>query len=240
MLSNEIWKLKETLLNLGLPKLPGRAHTIKQSRDWDLKLEREYPKRYKIKKFLENIEHKIYWSFEYRIKHTYWNLQHRFNPRHKYTTIKLKRLEPGFYDTDTLIFYAMFEIFEKFMKKQLTDPIIVWEYNEECFPEWQVEEDPEGVKKEIKSRNDLWKEMNEIYEWWTNIYPNRESTLKELPTIPKEWGGLAMLNEDFHDEPIMKEWRKVADTHFETEQEWNKEDVDMMVRLSKIHNDLWD
>ena len=240
MLSNEIWKLKETLLNLGLPKLPGRAHTVKESRDWDLKLKSEHPKRYKMRKFLESIGDKIYWNFTQRIKSKYWSLQHRFNPRHKYTTIQLERLEPGFYDTDTLIFYAMFEIFEKFMKEQLTNPIIVWEYKEEHFSEWEVKEDPERVKREIKSRNDLWKEMNEIYNWWVNIYPNRESTLKELPTLPKEWGGLAVLNEDFDDEEIMKEWRKVADTHFKKEQEWEKEDVEMMIRLSKIHNYLWD
>ena len=49
-----------------------------------------------------------------------------------------------------------------------------------------------------------------------------------------------MLNEDFDDEEVMIEWRRIADTHFETEQGWKKEDVDMMIRLSKIHNDLWD
>ncbi len=236
---NEIWKMRGILLSLGLPKLPGRAHTIKESRDWGLMLQREYPKRYKIKMFLENIDQKIYWSLQ-RIKSAYWSLQHRFNPKYIYTTIKLKRIEPGYHDTDTLIFYAMFEIFEKFMKEQLTDPIVTWEYNEECFSEWEVKENPDHVKEEIKSRNDLWKEMNEIYEWWVNIYPNREDTLQELPTLPKEWGGLSVLNEDFDDEEIMKEWRRIAHTHHEKEVEWEKEDIEMMIRLSKIHNYLWD
>jgi hypothetical protein len=231
---------KETLLRLGLPPFPKTAGSAKEFRDWDLKLEREYPIRYKIRKVIKEIKYQIkrpIWALD----RAYWWVQYRVNPKYKHTTIKLKRLDPGYYDPSTLLLYASFEIFEKFMKHQLSDKCFVqWEWDEKCFQDWEWEEYPEKCKEMIEERNKLWKEMNELYDWWVNIYPNRESTLPDFPELPKKWGFLSVVNEDFKDTEEIKEWRRIADIHNKAEVDWDKEDEEMLVRLMKIHNNLWD
>jgi len=225
---------------MGLPKFPKVAGTMKEFRDWDLKLSKEYPIRYAIAEAITWAIFRPLRSAKWKINNAYWWVQYRINPKHKFTTIKLKKLKPGYYDPDALIFYAMFEIFEGFMKRQLTDPQIVWEYNESHFTDWMIEDDPEGVQREIESRNALWKEMNEIYDWWVNVYPNRESTLPDYPSLPKEWGNMAVLNEDFDDKEEMIEHKRIMDIHFKAEEDWLNEDDEMMVRLSKINRHLSD
>jgi len=175
-----------------------------------------------------------------KIKDAYWWIQHRFNPKHQYNVIRLKRLKRGYYDPDTQLFYAMFEVFEDFMKIQLKDPHVVWEYSEEDFPEFMVTEEPESVKREIESRNTRWKEMNEIYDWWVNDYQTREDNLENLPTLPSSWGRLGFLKDEYKDTEEKKEWDRVCKVHYEKEEEWRKKDKEMMHRLVDIHESLWD
>ena len=228
--------LRGTLYKLGLPKFPKSAGTIKEFRDWEKKLESEYPIRYAIGESI-NLFFRPLRTAKRKLKNAYWWVQYRVNPKHKYTTIKLKRLDPGYHDPDILLFYSMFEIFEGFMKTQLTDSHVKWVLTKDDFEEWWEEKD---VEKEMKKRNDLWDEMNTIYDWWINVYPNREGTLPEYPKIPKEWGLMAVFNEDFDDEEIMIEYKKIIKIHLKMEEDWNKEDEEMMHRLIKIHSNLWD
>ena len=231
--------LRGILYKLGLPKFPKSTGTVKEFRDWELQLKKEYPVRYAIGEAI-NLCGRPARTAKWNLRNAYWWVQYRVNPKHKYTTIKLKRLDPGYYDEDSLLFYAMFEIFENFMKRQLTNPQVIWEYDEDCFPKWQVEEDLEGIQKEIASHNADWKEMNEIYNWWVNVYPKREETLPEYPELPKEWGTLSVINEDFDGKKQMKKWKGVNAAHFKAEEDWRKEDQEMMIRLVKIHSLLWD
>ena len=226
-------------MKLGLPKFPKVAGTVDEFDDWETELRKKYPVRYAVAEAI-SLCFKPLRTAKRKLNNAYWWVQYRVNPKHKYTTIKLKKLEPGYYDEDALLFYAMFEIFETFMKRQLTDPQIVWEYDEGCFPDWMLEDDLEGVKKEIKSRNDRWKEMKDIYDWWVDVYPNRESTLPEYPTLPKEWGALACLGRKYDDEKEMIEYKRIINIHIKAEDEWEKEDEEMMIRLVKIQSSLWD
>ncbi len=228
------------LWRLGLPVFPKVAGTIKEFSDWRKKLTAEYPIRYKIITARKNLYKRLILLPKIRLKDAYWWVQYRVNPKHKYTTIKLKRLDPGYHDPETLLFYSMFEIFEEFMKTQLADSHVKWVLTKDDFEKWMIEDDPKSVEKEIKSRNDLWDEMNAIYDWWIDVYPNREDTLPEYPTLPKEWGLLSVFNEDFDDEEIMIEYKRVIKIHLEMEEGWNKEDEEMMIRLVKIHANLWD
>lgn len=175
-----------------------------------------------------------------KIKDAYWWVQHRFNPKHRYNIVRLTRLEPGYYDPDMRLFYAMFEVFEDFMKDQLKDPHVVWEYSESDFPEFMLKEEPESVKEEIESRNARWKEMNEIYDWWVNDYQTREDNLPPTPPLPKEWGPLGVFKKEHEDDEIVREWKRVIDIHFKKEEEWRKKDKEMMHRLVDIHESLWD
>ena len=219
-------------MKLGLPKFPKVAGTAKDFRDWDLKLKKEYPTRYAIAEGIDLFFRPIR-TLKRRLKDGYWWVKYRITPKHKYTTIKLKRLDPGYYDADKLLMYFMFEIFEDFMKRQLTNPIHVWEYTLEDFE--HVDEDE--AQKEVDVRNATWAEMNKIYDWWIER-PNR--VRPKFPKLPKEWGALSVLNEDFEEEEKMKEWDKVRLQRIALDEQWDKEDEDMMIRLIKIRSVLWD
>lgn len=223
-------------MRLGLPPFPKTAGTAKEFRDWDLKLQSEYPFRYSLRKAIKSFFFPIQVFFR-SIQNRIWQLRYRFVPKHKYTTIKLKRLEPGYYDTDTLIFYAAFELFEEFMQRQLTNPHHVWEYKEEDFEPWM---DKDEVQKEMETRNAKWREMNEIYNWWVNEYPNREQSLPHFPVLPKQWGTLAPFNEDFENEEIMKEWHRVGKERQIQHDKWAEDDQQMLIRLVKVMPQLWD
>lgn len=143
------------------------------------------------------------------LHNVYWKLQHRFNPKHRYHIVNTK-LPPGFHEVETLMFYAMFQLFAGFMEHQLKNPHVVWQYDKSVFEDWMIEDDPEGVEKEIESRNKTWKEMNDLYTWWTVTYPK--------------------LEKDF-DENVFT---------IEKEEEFEKEVEEMMIRLVKIRRSLWD
>jgi len=214
-----------------------RAGTTKELEDHRNALKADYPIRWAISDFLVS---KYYWIY-HRVNNAYWWVQYRVNPKHNYTTHKLTSLPPGYYDTNTLILHHSFDLFAKFMKFQLSDKAFVtWEYTEDCFSEWEVKEHPEETKKEIERRNAIWKEMKELYEWWTVTYPNQEDTLPDYPDFPKQWGSMAALNEDYDDTPEKEEWKRICDIRFKAEEQWKQEEIDNLIRLAKIQHSLWD
>lgn len=217
-----------------LPKFPKSAGTCKEFRDWDIELRAKYPTRYKINAFLETAQRKLFLYPSWRLRDAkYWVL-HRIHPKYIYHKITLKTLKPGYHDTSELILHTSFDLFTEFMEFQLSDDChILWDYSEEV-PDENVSE------AYILERQERWVTMNELYEWWTKVRPNREDTQEDFPDLPDDWGFMAPLNEDFDDTPEVKEWRRVADEHNRQEEEWNREDETMLIRLMKIRLSLWD
>jgi len=119
------------------------------------------------------------------ISEVYWWVQHRINPKHRYHIVKTK-LPPGYHEVETRMFYAMFQLFAEFMEHQLKNPHVVWQYDESVFEDWMIEDDPEGVKREIESRNKTWKEMNDLNTWWTVTFPALEKEMEEDYSIEGE------------------------------------------------------
>ena len=224
-------------LKLGLPKFPKAAGTMKEFRDWDLKLKKEFPFRYAMNNFFSDIYRRFILFPSWRLRDAWWGIKYRVVPKYKYTEYKLARLKPGYQDTDTLILYFAFEQFEVFMKRQLTNPRHVWEYTKEHFEDWMEDDE---VEAEIAERNALWKEMNELYEWWTVTVPNQEETLPEYNELPEEWGTMAVFNEDFDNEPQMIEHKKISDQRIQIEEQWKKDETEYLIRLMKIRMMLWD
>lgn len=226
---------------IGLPSFPKVAGTIKEFRDWDIKMKKEYPTKYKIHRCLEKMYRRLFLFPSWRWRDMkYWVL-YRIHPKHTYTSHKLTTLKPGYYDTDILILHFAFEKFAEFMKFQLSDKAFVtWEYSKDMYQDWQLKDDLEGVESEIKSRNATWAEMKDLYHWWTEIYPNLEDELPDYPTCPKEWGSMAVLNDDYKDTPEVKDWRRVCDIRSTLETKWKQDETDNLIRLAKIRNSLWD
>lgn len=82
-------------------------------------------------------------------------------------------------------------------------------------------------------------EQYELYVWWTLIRPNRPD-----PSVVSGWGALGDMDEsslgflDKLHEPQSR-YREAMEAQMKIEEQYEKEDVDMMVRLVKIYDTLW-
>ena len=100
------------------------------------------------------------------------------------------------------------------------------------------EETPEELEH-IEQQKKWYQEARALYEWWTEIRPNREKTLPEFPKFPEDWPWLPMIIKTYAKEPIMIEWNRVAKFRSEAEVRWSEEDIEMLTRLAKIHKGMW-
>ena len=143
---------------------------------WE-KFDAEQKAKYPVRWFLfdqipEKIGHVIY-----RWKRRYWAVMHRFVPRYKYHIIRTT-LEPGYYDPDTRILYSVMDMVKEFVEG--TKDTIAWDGDEQ--------------------HSTAWEELQIIYKWWTDKYPNRD---KELPDFP-DVDFAKVLSEEHNDDPDVK------------------------------------
>lgn len=118
------------------------------------------------------------------------------------------------YDTDTKMLYGLFQLVVDYIEGE----------NPERF-DWQVT--PEQQK--------IWKEINELYDWWTKERPERKV---EYPSI-EDFGGKS---EDIladKDSPARKAWGEAVLEHEQLERAFDVEDTEMMIRLITIRQHLW-
>ncbi len=200
-------------------KIPGPKYaTIEEWEEWKEWAKKAHPIRFF---FQENVRG---W---FRVKamtlrDIKWWFIHRLVPKHRYHVIKPKTLTPNYYDPRTLILHSCMHL--------LTDYV-----DNSNHIHW------EGTPEHKKARE----EMMLIYNWWKKSYPKRESTfingspLPKYPDLPKEWGFMAVINSKYENEPVMKEWKKIARIHDKSEQEWNKQTEEMLIRLMKLRQHLW-
>lgn len=97
------------------------------------------------------------------------------------------------------------------------------------------------------------KEILELYNWWKNIYPKRQSATNlsgwsdwcdaRRERIKQEEGSdtddFALLDSSIESEEDRKETRRILDLCQEIENQQEIEDTEMLVRLIKIRNQLW-
>ena len=90
------------------------------------------------------------------------------------------------------------------------------------------------------------KEILELYHWWTEVYPNRPdphdaSGWTEYCDLKrKEFGdtGWGFMKESKNSQ-TRKLGRKALKLSYKIEQQYDKEDTEMMIRLIKIRSSLW-
>lgn len=83
------------------------------------------------------------------------------------------------------------------------------------------------------------REIKELYLWWTDKRTQR----KEIETKPysdQNLGTLSSLDDDFdRDAADFKSFMSTMEHNDKLNQEWEKEDTDMFIRLVKIRKALW-
>jgi hypothetical protein len=183
--------------------------------EWNDTAKKAFPFRYFIQHNVSIWFH-VKWM---RINDIWWAIKYRTTNRNH--VLNLVELGPGYYDADTKIIFSVFHIFNKFMQHQIDNGIVDWE------SEFHIGE---------------WTEMNEIWEWWKQRNTREERFNKENPhpELPDEWGFLSIVKDQYREEPVMLEWKRVSKLHGKQEVIWDQEDEDMLIRVMKIRKRLWD
>lgn len=145
-----------------------------------------------------------------------WEFIHRYVERHQYNVLRPKTLEPGYYDPDTRILHACMEDLRNFYERGA--PQVVWE--------------------EDSHHQHAYKEMTDIYTWWTQEYPTREEKWEEANPSPDVDWKRKFSNKHETDSDVV-EWRRVAKLRHEIETKWAQDEEDMLIRLMKIRRSLW-
>lgn len=119
---------------------------------WD-KFYREYKGQHPVKYFVWKLIPEKWGRGCQIVKNAHWNLHHRFDPRHRYNIVRTG-LKPGYYDSDTRMIHACFQLLVDFVEKECAGESIDWEWNE--------------------SHSAAWKEIQSLYNWWKNERPTRD------------------------------------------------------------------
>ena len=179
--------------------------------EFDNKQREKYPIRF----FLFDKIPEEFGHITYRLNRYIWNIKHRICPRHRYHVIKTS-LRPGYYDPTTLILYGTMDLVKQFVEG--TKDTIAWDGDEHHAAAWA--------------------ELQEIYDWWVNKYPNREKELPDFPDVDFKWI-IGEEAEEHKEEPEVKEWRRVSDLYREAEITWAKQEEEMLTRVIKVREFLW-
>lgn len=187
--------------------------------DWDSF--KEYHKKHNpIRYFLNHeFEPMFVWPITHRVKRvTDWIKYRTYKRYHIVDT----GLEPGYYDTDTKMFHACFNMLKEFVEVEKAHH---WNWMGENLKgkdagiahlEWEMTIPEEWSRDQAKNAREIY----ELYEWWTIERPNRQDP----------WD---LLNED------ETEYDKKYGKMDKLEVKYAKEDQRMFIRLIKIRKALW-
>ena len=218
-----------------LPKFPKPAGTVKEFREWNTKLQEDYPVRYKINSIIHDIVNVVWRCPKSKLNDMQLAFMYRSSSDHKYNTIVIGK--PDYYEPFDRILRAPFTVFMEFMNDI---------YSGKSHVRWHFDDSEvsETLTKEyIDTKNALWAEMEALYLWWTVEHTNRYADMEKtypLPDIPEEWGTLAMIDEDYRGEPQIVALKECYDMRRQVEAGWDEQDEEMLIRLAKIRLELWD
>lgn len=162
----------------------------------------------KENKFLQIFKHPL----QTLKKMWHWVL---YRTTHKFHIIKLKTLEPGYYDIDHRMLHACFQLLVEYVEKEKPFDII----------EWDADEESRHVALEIK----------DLYFWWKNAYPARHEPIHDVdrslvPPLSVICSG------NLSEYPA---WDEACNKTLALTIQWSEEDDRNLIRLMKIRSYLW-
>ena len=143
-----------------------------------------------------------------------WKFKHRYIPKHQYNVIRIKDLEPGYYDPDVLILHSNFQLLTEWYHNNIFD----------------MEHSPNKEMFDI---------AKELVDWWENVRPNRTSQLRETPEPPKDYPACWLLMDKYKETPIYRETIEIINRNNKIEEYWDQEDQEQLIKLMKIRTILW-
>lgn len=157
------------------------------------------------RRFVWRVQHALVEAY-YWIKHRTW---------HPWNVVKIRTLGPDYNDPDETLLHAAFAVLSRYAETSDWRGIS-WESGE----------------FQTKRVND---EIQALYDWWTKVRPNREST---APPIDRSMDDLKVGTPEYdvHYENVYRPW---MDAYMAWEDRCTQEDEDMLIRLAKIRSYLW-
>lgn len=228
--------------------------------DFEDKFKKEAPVRYIIKyAIVRRIEHLFH-----RLDRITWNLRYRFvNKYHLVNT----NLAPGYHEIDRRMLHANFELLVDFVEIECANMATAFdaEARKKALG-WRWHLPPLLRPAEFRSRelgmkhlewettlaspalNEIERSLDQaskavqiiiLYTWWKDAYPNRKEL--EAPDAPNDGVGLRFLSAKWKKanpecSAAFSQWSRDS---FQQEQDWDKEEEEMLIALMKIRKGLW-
>lgn len=186
--------------------------------DWEERVKKDYPIRYFFaegmipwikRMYRRYVEDPIYW------------IKCHILPKYKYHLLDLRQPKEngeyryGWLDADHQMEYALFNILNRFVEKEMP--------NWYCPSEEDIQTDPH-----LTHQRNLWMEAKNIHYWW-NVERKRQD--KKHAELVSKWYEARHINAaDSH---------KLWDQMNKAEQEMEDKKDEMIARLLKIRRSLW-
>lgn len=234
-----------------------RMGTADEWHEWEQEFIKQAPIRYWITRKLPYLTwYPVKWKYE-AVQD--W-LRYRVNRRYH---IVDTGLNPGYYDTDTLILHTNFNLLKKFVEvekasmyrfchesgeeaqsslnKLLGRRRVINPLNGIKYLEWEAtldtdEQEPNPHQAAVA------REVIELYTWWVFDRPAREEL--ESPPEPECDNNRSFMHRmtdayrKKHPE-YYADFQQWCKDHREQEERWEEEDTEMLIRLVKIRKSLW-
>jgi hypothetical protein len=237
---------------------PPGSLTASGWRLFDKEFKQNAPIRYWIKKdFRHEIILPIKWKYDAVCN---WI---RFRTYDKYHVVNTG-LKPNYYDFDTRMLHVNFNMFRDFIecekarlnwctgKKQNVKWYqklpFYWKFIEFRSPEdglkyleWEMTLDDPSLPPHEQSPEQaaLAREQFVLYKWWTQDRPSREEE-SFVDYSDQGLGIMGVLDDDFdRNAADYLNAKKVIQKNNDLQDQWEKEDEEMLIRLVKIKGSLW-
>jgi len=252
-------KLADSIRNYLAAPIKPESATYSEWKEWKSIYKKTHPKIYwLVEEFLDDAQDILMWPVDrYHDARIY--VQNRFFDKLHYLPTRLK---PGeYHEISERLLHGLFETLVDFVEVEKAWMNVVfsednwkkydypwfykfrwlrWSGHFRCpragtdYLDWEI-----SLGDESEYQSESAKIQKKLYDWWKNVRPNRPE--------PWEVSGLRDIREKEDDEdifssldkPISKERTDAFFRCKEIEEEYDKEDTEMMIELLKIRKYLW-
>jgi len=146
------------------------------------------------------------------------------NKKSKSVRLTIRTLRAGWHDKDEVILHAAFQLLADFMEQESPDKHIDWSHD--------------AVHRRA------WKEIRDLYQWWTRKRPSRRTPLEskkitEPPLRFEKVAGTEFRRIVTPDKKRYRAYYRALRQHARLEQKWRSEDQRNLHRLINIREFLW-
>lgn len=256
------------MINLKLRNIKPLAATMKEWREWETRVRSEEPFRYWLNETVPDFFHDLGKSIMAPYHNTRQWIRHNFFDKYHVINTGLK---PGYYDSDTRMLNGMFALLVDFVEVEKAWIHVVFDKEARTtftYPwyslgwlrfksfrnpaagiahlAWEMSLDDPNLDEYSQSPSQAAsaREQLALYDWWTNIRPNRidpydASGWTDYCERSRAENGKYYLWEDERSPEDTAISQASLNKLHEIEQAYEAEDEEMLIRLIRVRRHLW-